>query len=174
MNWYKKTIIAQRKKVQLTPEDINKIKELVLRGETFSNIAKQFNVSYFYIQKLNQRYKWRPIKKRNRIQLTSEDINKIKELVLRGEDFVDISKWFNIPINYIQKLNYIHKWRAEIGDIEKNEEIVDTIDDLHERNYNLVDIARILNLPYEELKRFFMKTNRPIDTPEEQNLKMNN
>jgi transposase len=59
MNWYNRHIkTAMPTPRKWTEEEINKIRKLVEKGDSFRSIAKLFGVSNHSISKLNNKYKW--------------------------------------------------------------------------------------------------------------------
>ena len=74
MNWYKRQLkIAAAHALQLTTDQLDKIKNLVENKTPYYQIAKLFNVSTASIHRLNKKYKWRD---------TQEEKNKRDKLIL--------------------------------------------------------------------------------------------
>ncbi len=117
MNWYKRQLkIAMPRGFsrEWTDEELEKIKELILNGETAANIAKMFGTSKSVILRLNYKYKWREKKPFSHVkEFSSDEIEVIKSLIEEGYSYNDIGSLLNVSRYTIQKINDEHGWREK-------------------------------------------------------------
>lgn len=113
MNWYKRQL-----KIAIpigvgrgwSAEEIEKIKNLILQGKSFGFIAKMFGVSPTTIRNINDKHKWRQVRKYNPpIEWSQEDLEKMKKMLEDGYSYKKISKFFGIGDLTVKKTNEKYK-----------------------------------------------------------------
>ena len=188
MNWYKDIIkYAYMRGRQWTPEELNKIKQLLEEGKGYIEIGKMFGVSETPIQNFNKKYKWRtPRKTFKPDEETIKKIDYMYALPPKGLGYskVDIAK--QLGVSYMAIKHFFNKTKRPTRNtgeqsllspkaFSPDEATVKNIDYWYAAppnglGYSQRDIAKQLGINTERLRRFFERTNRPIRGIKEQAL----
>jgi group I intron endonuclease len=167
---------------KLTKEEVSQIKTLLLKGFTYKEIAKIFNISPTNIGHIAREKTWKEIepilnyKKRepkekvvsNRKQLTRQQVIEIKKLLLQNIKQREIANRFNISEDVISSIKVGRSWsNIKLEDYINNNQLELLKESGNNNNYKLSNDKVI------EIKKMLQKGMRPKDIAEIFNVRAN-
>jgi DNA invertase Pin-like site-specific DNA recombinase len=160
MNWYKKAKLRWNQ-MEFSPEQLSRMRDLLLSGASRSSVAAEFNIGRDVLNRLIRENNWVYKSIKGQADLSTEDIQKIKDMVLQNIPYKKIGEQFGFGPMVIHNLNKKYKWRpigdpknlgyANIGRSPANkkefsEEEMEVIKSLIEEGYSYKNIGSLFNV----------------------------
>jgi len=124
---------------KLTEKNVLKIKKLIIDGKSNKEIAKQFCINHTTVSEIRNNKKWKnvgwppgydpSIHTNTEEKLTTENVKKIKQLIIDETSFSRIAKLFNVKVATISRINRDKNWKyIPWPDEDKHKQIIEKQD----------------------------------------------